>query len=286
MSNSVLRYGSVFVFLTVWHLSSLAQTGASDTMPKAKAAHVDTTTNKSYECVFPIIERNPEYPGGIQALFAYIKSNKIYPPAAITAGIEGTVTVGFTVEVDGSITNIAVKRSLPNGGYGCNEEAIRLVKGMPKWTPGMYYSTGQLIRVNQTLPVRFRLSDIPVPTSIVTTDTLSSDTSQLTEPTNFMFDVAPSFPGGQAVLFAYLMDNLLWPAAQSEAQGLVVIGFVVETDGSITNVVVKRKAPGDLSPLDEEALRLVREMPKWSPAMLKGQPVRANQSLPIRICWH
>lgn len=74
----------------------------------------------------------PEYPGGQQALDAYIASNMKYPETAKANGIEGAVDVAFTVKADGSIGTIKIVRMLDPD---LEAEAIRLVKSMPKWTP-------------------------------------------------------------------------------------------------------------------------------------------------------
>lgn len=89
--------------------------------------------------------------GGHVAMEQYIRSNVRYPQKAIEEKIQGTVTVRFVVEVDGSISNISVrsKESI------LDEEAIRLIKNMPKWIPGK--NDGIPLRTIQTLPINFTL---------------------------------------------------------------------------------------------------------------------------------
>lgn len=100
-----------------------------------------------------IAEVMPEFPGGKEALFAYIGKNLKYPEQAVEEGIEGVVYVTFVVEVDGSITGVKVLRGI---GGGCNEEAVRVVSGMPNWTPGM--QAGKPVRVKYNLPIRYKLA--------------------------------------------------------------------------------------------------------------------------------
>ena len=93
-------------------------------------------------------------------------------------------------------------------------------------------------------------------------------------------DEPPSFPGGDAARIAFLSNNLKYPAVAMEQgiQGRVVSQFVVDKDGSITDVKVVRS----LDPmLDKEAVRLVKSMPKWTPGKLNGSPVRVKCILPI-----
>ncbi|OWY20425.1 energy transducer TonB [Sphingobacteriales bacterium UPWRP_1] len=105
--------------------------------------------------IFLIVEEMPEYPGGQTELFKYLANNTHYPPMARENGIEGTVYVGFVVMEDGSISNVQVKRGLPGGGAGCDEEALRVVKQMPKWKAGK--QRGKNVRVAYTLPFKFKL---------------------------------------------------------------------------------------------------------------------------------
>lgn len=90
----------------------------------------------------------------------------------------------------------------------------------------------------------------------------------------------PEFPGGDEALFKYLSDNLEYPARAREAgiEGRVMVGFVVEPDGRISNVkVVRSKAAA----LDEEAIRVVKAMPKWKPGKQRGKAVRVQYQIPI-----
>lgn len=90
----------------------------------------------------------------------------------------------------------------------------------------------------------------------------------------------PEFPGGDEALFKYLSDNLEYPARAREAgiEGRVMVGFVVEPDGRISNVkVVRSKAAA----LDEEAIRVVKAMPKWKPGKQRGKAVRVQCQIPI-----
>ena len=95
-------------------------------------------------------------------------------------------------------------------------------------------------------------------------------------------DQAPTFPGGQAAMIDFLIKNIKYPdkAKKEFIQGKVFVTFVVETDGSITNVKVLRGVCGGC---DEEAVRVIKLMPKWNPGSLKGQPVRVQFNLPIKF---
>jgi len=104
------------------------------------------------EEIFTFVEEYPEFPGGDKALREYILNNIKYPEVARTSGITGTVYVQFVVEKDGSISDVKVVRGI---GGGCDEEAVRVVKSMPRWKPGK--QRGQPVRVYFTLPIEFKL---------------------------------------------------------------------------------------------------------------------------------
>lgn len=93
----------------------------------------------------------------------------------------------------------------------------------------------------------------------------------------------PTYEGGDAALLKYLRENLKYPDNTKDrgVQGRLVIGFIVEKDGSLTDVKVLR--PVDID-LDAEVLRLVKGMPKWIPGRHNGQRVRVRHLLPIHIC--
>ncbi len=90
----------------------------------------------------------------------------------------------------------------------------------------------------------------------------------------------PEYPGGPAKLLEYVQKNLKYPmmARESDIQGRVFVGFVVEKDGSISNVRVLRGIGGGC---DEEAVRVVQSLPKFKPGKQRGNPVRVQYTLPI-----
>ena len=102
--------------------------------------------------IFQIVEEMPSYPGGDQKLMEYIAKNIKYPQIARESGIQGRVFVGFVVEPDGHVSNVKLLRGI---GGGCDEEAMRVIKSMPKWKPGK--QRGKAVRVSYQIPVMFEL---------------------------------------------------------------------------------------------------------------------------------
>ena len=114
----------------------------------AMAQNKKTSNDK----VFEKVEDMPEFPGGEQAMMEFVAKNVQYPKEAMEKGISGRVLVGFIVEKDGSICETEVVKGI---GGGCDEEAVRVVKAMPKWKPGK--QDGKPVRVSFQLPIIFKL---------------------------------------------------------------------------------------------------------------------------------
>ena len=102
--------------------------------------------------IFTVVEQMPMFPGGDGALMGYLRDNIHYPTVAQENGVQGRVIVSFVVERDGSISDVRVARSVDPS---LDREAMRVVKSMPKWTPGK--QNGSAVRVKYQVPVSFRL---------------------------------------------------------------------------------------------------------------------------------
>lgn len=122
--------------------SGTASTGSetgSDTSPAVTGPYI-------------VVEKMPEFAGGMEALTRYLRSHLRYPSAALAAQAEGRVFVSFVVQADGTIADITVPKGL---GYGLDEEAQRVVRQMPAWTPGQ--QSHHAVPVRFTLPITFRI---------------------------------------------------------------------------------------------------------------------------------
>lgn len=102
--------------------------------------------------VFDIVEQQPMFPGGPAALMKYLSEHTKYPVVAQENGVQGRVTVQFVVEKDGSISDVHVLKGVDPS---LDKEAVRVVKSLPRWTPGK--QNGITVRVNYRVPVLFRL---------------------------------------------------------------------------------------------------------------------------------
>jgi len=104
------------------------------------------------QVIFQVVETMPSFPGGEAELFKFLSTNVKYPVIAQENGIQGRVICQFVVNKDGSIVDVEVVRAVDTS---LDKEAIRVIKSMPKWTPGK--QRGKAVRVKYTVPVNFRL---------------------------------------------------------------------------------------------------------------------------------
>lgn len=251
--------------------------------------------------VFDVVEQMPHFPGGDAALMQFLRENIKYPETAEKNGIQGRVICTFVVENDGSVTNVQILRSVDDL---LDKEAVRVIQAMPKWVPGK--QNGEPVFVKYTLPITFKL-DTPKsqPHMVKLVDVVVPDTTPVS--TTKVFDVVDQMPqfgsytykkfipdpqdpqkgtyvtkteSGTAGLLAFLNRNVKYPvkAEENGIQGRVLCSFVVERDGSITEVKVIRSVDPSL---DKEAVRVIQSMPNWIPGMQKGQPVRVKFTLPV-----
>ena len=231
-------------------------------------------TRRARNQVFTVVEVMPEFPGGQGALLKFLATNVRYPESAVKNGIEGRVSCSFVVGKDGAISEAEAIRGV---SPELNEEALRVINSMPVWSPGK--QRGKAVNVKYTVPVTFRLSGGKKKTSsrIVQRQIKEVDTS------GRVFTVVqqmPEFPGGQASLLKYLATRIKYPAIAQEngIQGRVSCSFVVDTDGSLKNIEVIR---GIDPSLDREAVRVIREMPKWNPGVQNNMAVAVKYTVPV-----
>ena len=126
-----------------------ARANAQDKKGKTTQTRKDTTTDDK---IYEVCEQMPIFEGGDAALMKYLTDSVKYPELAKKHGVQGRVVIGFIVEKDGSLTDVKVLRHVD---IALDAEALRVVKGMPKWIPGC--QDEQLVRVRYNVPVSFRL---------------------------------------------------------------------------------------------------------------------------------
>ena len=106
------------------------------------------------DTVAPFVDVEPEYPGGMKALYAFLGENTVYPKEAQDAKYEGTTQLKFIIDKYGVVDSVTILRS--SGYEVLDDEAVRVVKSMPKWIPGKV--NGKPVATYYRIPIRFQLS--------------------------------------------------------------------------------------------------------------------------------
>jgi TonB family protein len=204
-------------------------------------AQVNLDSLPEYDCIYFVLD-DPEFPGGDSARRAFITNNLQYPDTAKMYHVEGVVYASFIVEKDGSLSSFSILRGL---GWGCDEEAIRVMKLMPKWRPAT--RRGEHIRVQMNMPIRFEIEakDCDI--------------------------IKPSFPGGKDSLDAFISRNIRYGRlSREEMTGKVIeISLLLNSDGNIIETYFIPGidgASGIGGGCDEEAMYIINKMPRWIPA--------------------
>jgi len=209
------------------------------------------------------------------SLIKYLKDNVRYPS---NPKCKGKVFVEFILEKDGSIQYARVVKGLRNcNNY--NEEAIRVIKSMPKWIPGK--QNGKNVRIRMILPVSFDtdivfslgLEEIPPPE--VDIDTLSGMKQYVP------YDKPPDFPGGIRALNEYFRNNSIIPNYEIEDGGEILIEFTINEKGFTESLRIIRDFNDATCNL--EATRLIWNMARWFPAERNGEFVESRLVLPILV---
>ncbi len=229
------------------------------------------------DSIYQIVEEMPQFPGGEAAMMKFVANNVKYPQEARDKEIDGRVFISFVVEKDGSVSNVEVKRGI---GGGCDDEAVRVVKAMPKWKPGK--QKGEPVRVSYMLPVNFKLTDDIPMKSVKKTEANKPEMKPNADGVYQIVEEMPQFPSGETKMMEYIAKNINYPqeARDKGIEGRVFIGMVIEKDGSVSNVRVLRGIGGGC---DEEAVRVISSMPKWKPGKVGGEPVPVSYMLPVNF---
>ncbi|TGE19845.1 energy transducer TonB [Hymenobacter elongatus] len=253
-------------------LLALSAASLATAQAQQKLKYPKTKPDEIYDAV-----AKPAVPvSGLQGYADYLEKNQQYPTAALQGGQSGTVEVTFVVEKSGSVSSLAVKTPV---SPVLDAEALRLIKGGPKWTPAE--NKGAKVRQRVTIPITFNLplgAGGPAP---MTLDREESKPAVSATGLTVVKADQPARPvGGTDAFFDWLQKNQRYPALarKKSVQGKVMVEFMVQKDGSLTDAkLVKRLGAG----CDEEALRLIKAAPKWEPALYQGQPVKQKMVLPV-----
>ena len=231
--------------------------------------------------VYTEVDKKPEFPGGYQALYKFIADHLKYPEMSKMKRIQGKVLVRFIVGKQGEVENPEIVKGV---APDLDAEAIRVVKSLPKWIPGSH--KGKNVRVESTVSVNFKLDEQPIVNEMPKSP--DDDDNQI-----FLFvEKMPEFPGATDIFAVskFLSENIKYPD-EAKAKGLsgtVFVQFVVTKEGNVANIKIAR---GVDPLLDAEAIRVVKNMPKWKPGAqskrINGEkvwiPVNVSHTVPVKF---
>ena len=244
---------------------------------------------------FAVAAIKPKFQGReADAFIKWVQSQLVYPREAASNSIQGTVYLYFDIDLDGSLINVRILRTV---NPLLDKEALRVVNLSPKWTPGQH--GGKAVKVSYQVPIKFQLNTKDEPKLIIVPDdqppastdakalssTKSKDEAEIDAVPYMSIEIKPAFGGGDGSKFTeWINSQVNYPeeAKNKKVQGTVVASFVIEKDGSLTEVKITH---GVDPALDNEVLRVLKLSPKWEPGRhkLHGNPVRVNYSVPVQF---
>ncbi|MBC3540376.1 TonB family protein [Rufibacter sediminis] len=246
--------------------AAITKLDGKETFEQAKKEKQATDEKK---LVYIAVEQMPEFPGGSAAMFKFLGDHFELPADAKQANIEGTMVASFVVNTQGKVTDIQLLKKLHPS---VDQALVQTLEKMPTWKPGT--QNGKLVNVKYTVPYRIVSKDktAPVPTP----------SAQGEEKVYIAVEQMPEFPGGMAGMMKYLGENFVIPADEKTkgTEGTIVATFVVNKEGKVTQVQVIK---GVSSSLDQEAIRVLNNMPAWKPGMQNGKQVAVRYTVPYRI---
>ena len=270
------------------------------TKPSAKAVR--------NESMFVFVENMPKFQGGDLSKFrneitpkvmALLRSEYVKHPDLAKVGMtQGNIVIEFVVEEDGTIEDVSVNKTPIES---LSDDIIRIIKSSPKWTPGR--QSGKTVRVKYTLPILFGTkkisedAEVQVRPAIVVSakpnikagvkGKSALEANKLEESKKdtpfIVVEKMPKFKGGDLSKFrGWVMSKVTYPeqAVKSKSQGVVMVEFVIETNGAIGAIVILQSPDASLS---DEVVRIIKSSPKWTPGTQGGKSVRVKFTLPVRF---
>lgn len=262
----------------------LASQGQTDPKPKLKAPKVDP------DQVYDMVTNPAEPEGGLEAYDRYLNDHLNFPTKALEGKVFGVDSVRFIVEKNGRISNVTLIHGFDPE---CDAEAVRVIKAAPKWKPARH--RGDVVRQRITVPIVFAppspthaqaamgdvSADVP-PKASDPTPATSAGTPPTTGsgPKIIQPEVSAQPVGGIDAFFGWVQKNLRYPEAakRQKLEGKVRVEFMIEPDGSLSNVKALNHLGGGL---EQEALRVIKSAPKWEPAKYQDQPIRQKMVVPV-----
>jgi TonB family protein len=212
------------------------------------------------------VSRQAQFPGGDAGLEQYLQQHKVTPDEVKQRDLKGRVTVRFVLKADGRLGATEIVNSLCPP---CDDEALRLVRGFPRWQPALGYDD-QPVAVAQAVHVWFSPPPPPAGTAApVPENQVYSQVEQMPE--------LPGRSGPKAVQSA-LQELITYP--ERIANGTGQVSFVVEPDGRVTRPVMLQPIGPEM---DEAILAAALRLPRFTPGQHRGQPVAVRLAVPVVV---
>ena len=218
------------------------------------------------EDIFVVVEDQPEFPGGPEALMKFIGENVKYPKEAQENGIQGRVIVNFVVNKDGSLSDMKVVRGQD---ASLDAEAIRIISTMPKWKPGM--QRGEAVNVRFTLPITFRLEGDKNSDDIKELQSDPSIVSRRDQKTDNKF-------------YEFISQRIKYPviAQENGIAGVVRASYDVNSNGEVSNIKITKAVDPSL---DGELKRIIQLMPNDIALMRSDGKAASNVAISARFVF-
>ncbi|MCF7741411.1 MAG: energy transducer TonB [Candidatus Marinimicrobia bacterium] len=241
-------------------------------------------TNVKSKKAYTNPEKMPAFKGPGE-FHEYLNKEIQYPEEAKVNNISGIVYAYFEIDRKGKVQNARIIDGIEEA---FDKEVLEAVKNMPDWEPA--YFMGDPLVMQLVVPVSFaQISNesdakkftqrVGIPTDLDNDKAPNSDEKQKVF---VVVEQQPRYPGGEKARKQYLAENIKYPekAQEKGIEGTVYVSFIVEKDGSITNVRVLKGIGGGCN---KEAISVVKDMPKWEPGKQRGEPVRVKFQMPLRF---
>jgi len=237
----------------------------------------DTVASDTSRKTFVNVDESPEFDNGLTSFSAFLGRNIYYPETEQENNIQGKVLTTFIVEKDGTLSHIHIS-STPSVGLA--EESLRVLRLSPKWNPGT--NGGKPVRVKYTMPINFTLGQQD---RLALKEIKEGNATYVNAPSGKAYvhlEQSPEFPGGPAQFTKFLEKYISYPEIDrmNNTMGKVFISFIVESDGSLTNIESIRAPSKSLA---KEGIRVLKLSPKWKAGMQDGKPVRVQYTVPINF---
>ena len=208
----------------------------------------------------------PVPPGGAEGYLKFLQKNIKYPEEAVIANGQGTVYISIVVDKDGTLSDVHIYKDM--AGYGCGEEAVRVISSMPPWRPG--FMDGEPVKVRYTVPVKFTLYDSPRKKA-------KKDSSEK------QYDEAPQPPGGDDGYNQFINQHLIYPleAIKSHVEGTVEVSLTIDKSGLASELRIEKDDIGH--GCGEEAIRLIKMIPQWTPARFERKRVKVRYVTKVKF---